>query len=338
MPRKKKESNVLKKRIKACELQIKALLAEKGLKYHASAFESESTLINGRETVFSGGGVWHCVKAAIDDVRCNAAEFVDAKFCSDMGLPSPEQSADYSDLQALYLAMIVPDLYPDVDDRLLKDPHTPELLFPALAHHKLKAARGIIGDNVVDLSEVHALLSEVEMIVEMMSVERRHLPGEKTSPLKKLKADAETKSVRVSEIRRDVAKKSPVHKEVIEFQGKVRELVFKVVSEMGKYHLSVSKETVRHLCLDLFNPQDRESYVDERYKHLSGGSGDDKNKNTTLLKQAKREVNELYEFVYELIDEFLVIYESEGDDEKSEEPFNDDRFVTHLRKIIDQEI
>jgi hypothetical protein len=107
---------------------------------------------------------------------------------------------------------------------------------------------------------------------------------------------------------------------------------------MGKYHLPISKETVRHLCLDLFNPQDRELYVDERYKHLSGGSGDDKNKNTTLLKQAKREVNELYEFVYELIDEFLVTYESEGGDEKSEELFNDDRFVTHLRKIIDQEI
>ncbi|TOB87306.1 hypothetical protein CGJ97_22345, partial [Vibrio parahaemolyticus] len=180
MSRKKKEINVLKKRIKACELQLKALLDEKGLKYHASAFETESTLINGRETVLTGSGVWHYVKAAIEDVRCNAAEFVDDDFCSSIGLPSPKQSAGYTDVQALYLSMIVPELYPDFDDRLLKDPHLPELLFPALAHHKLKTTKKIVEDNIITLSEVdglsaelkgilskiYALLSDVEIIVE----------------------------------------------------------------------------------------------------------------------------------------------------------------------------
>ncbi|WP_273979434.1 hypothetical protein [Vibrio parahaemolyticus] len=451
MSRKKKEINVLKKRIKACELQLKALLDEKGLKYHASAFETESTLINGRETVLAGSGVWHYVKAAIEDVRCNAAEFVDDDFCSSIGLPSPKQSAGYTDVQALYLSMIVPELYPDFDDRLLKDPHLPELLFPALAHHKLKTTKKNVEDHIITLSEVdeiltkvrdslsavdeiptkvkgllskvdeiltkvrnslsednehstevrdslsevdeiltkvrgslsevdgiptevkdplstvdeiltkvrdslsevdglsaelkgilskiYALLSDVEMIVEMMSLSRRKFSGEKTlSPLLKLKADAENKAAKVSEIRRSVTKKSSIQKEAMEFQGKVRELVSKVVSEMGKYHLPISKETVRRLCLDAFIPQDRKQYVDERYKHLAAGCGDYKNRNTTLLKQAKRDVNELYDFVYELIDEFLVSYESKDDDEKSEEIFNDKRLENYLRNIIEKEV
>ncbi len=451
MSRKKKEINVLKKRIKACELQLKALLDEKGLKYHASAFETESTLINGRETVLAGSGVWHYVKAAIEDVRCNAAEFVDDDFCSSIGLPSPKQSAGYTDVQALYLSMIVPELYPDFDDRLLKDPHLPELLFPALAHHKLKTTKKNVEDHIITLSEVdeiltkvrdslsavdeiptkvkgllskvdeiltkvrnslsednelstevrdslsevdeiltkvrgslsevdgiptevkdplstvdeiltkvrdslsevdglsaelkgilskiYALLSDVEMIVEMMSLSRRKFSGEKTlSPLLKLKADAENKAAKVSEIRRSVTKKSSIQKEAMEFQGKVRELVSKVVSEMGKYHLPISKETVRRLCLDAFIPQDRKQYVDERYKHLAAGCGDYKNRNTTLLKQAKRDVNELYDFVYELIDEFLVSYESKDDDEKSEELFNDKRLENYLRNIIEKEV
>ncbi|MGY6511462.1 hypothetical protein [Vibrio sp. 1636] len=353
MSRKKKEINVLKKRIKACELQLKALLDEKGLKYHASAFETESTLINGRETVLTGSGVWHYVKAAIEDVRCNAAEFVDDDFCSSIGLPSPKQSAGYTDVQALYLSMIVPELYPDFDDRLLKDPHLPELLFPALAHHKLKTTKKIVEDNIITLSEVdglsaelkgilskiYALLSDVEMIVEMMSLSRRKFSGEKTlSPLLKLKADAENKAAKVSEIRRTVTKKSSIQKEAMEFQGKVRELVSKVVSEMGKYHLPISKETVRRLCLDAFTPQDRKQYVDDRYKHLAAGCGDYKNRNTTLLKQAKRDVNALYDFVYELIDEFLVFYESKDDDEKSEELFNDKRLENYLRNIIEKEV
>ncbi|HGF5258075.1 TPA: hypothetical protein ACF37V_003747 [Vibrio parahaemolyticus] len=451
MSRKKKEINVLKKRIKACELQLKALLDEKGLKYHASAFETESTLINGRETVLTGSGVWHYVKAAIEDVRCNAAEFVDDDFCSSIGLPSPKQSAGYTDVQALYLSMIVPELYPDFDDRLLKDPHLPELLFPALAHHKLKTTKKNVEDHIITLSEVdeiltkvrdslsevdeiptkvkgllsevdeiltkvrdslsednelstevrdslsevdeiltkvrgslsevdgiptevkdplstvdeiltkvrdslsevdglsaelkgilskiYALLSDVEMIVEMMSLSRRKFSGEKTlSPLLKLKADAENKAAKVSEIRRSVTKKSSIQKEAMEFQGKVRELVSKVISEMGKYHLPISKETVRRLCLDAFIPQDRKQYVDERYKHLAAGCGDYKNRNTTLLKQAKRDVNELYDFVYELIDEFLVSYESKDDDEKSEELFNDKRLENYLRNIIEKEV
>ncbi|EKO3500172.1 hypothetical protein [Vibrio fluvialis] len=479
MSRKKKEINVLKKRIKACELQLKALLDEKGLKYHASAFETESTLINGRETVLAGSGVWHYVKAAIEDVRCNAAEFVDDDFCSSIGLPSPKQSAGYTDVQALYLSMIVPELYPDFDDRLLKDPHLPELLFPALAHHKLKTTKKIVEDHIITLSdvdeiltkvrdslsavdeiptkvrdslsavdevptkvkdllsavdeiptkvkdllsavdeiltkvrdslsednelstkvkdllsevdeiltkvrgslsevdgiptevkdplstvdeiltkvrdslsavdglsaelksilsEVYALLSEVEIIVEMMSLSRRKFSGEKTlSPLLKLKADAENKAAKVSEIRRSVTKKSSIQKEVMEFQGKVRELVSKVVSEMGKYHLPISKETVRRLCLDAFTPQDRKQYVDERYRHLAAGGGDYKNRNTTLLKQAKRDVNALYDFVYELIDEFLVSYELEDDGEKSEELFNDKRLENYLRNIIEKEV
>ncbi|MDE5177857.1 hypothetical protein [Vibrio fluvialis] len=465
MSRKKKEINVLKKRIKACELQLKALLDEKGLKYHASAFETESTLINGRETVLAGSGVWHYVKAAIEDVRCNAAEFVDDDFCSSIGLPSPKQSAGYTDVQALYLSMIVPELYPDFDDRLLKDPHLPELLFPALAHHKLKTTKKIVEDHIITLSdvdeiptkvrdslsavdevptkvkdllsavdeiptkvkdllsavdeiltkvrdslsednelstkvkdllsevdeiltkvrgslsevdgiptevkdplstvdeiltkvrdslsavdglsaelksilsEVYALLSEVEIIVEMMSLSRRKFSGEKTlSPLLKLKADAENKAAKVSEIRRSVTKKSSIQKEVMEFQGKVRVLVSKVVSEMGKYHLPISKETVRRLCLDAFTPQDRKQYVDERYRHLAAGGGDYKNRNTTLLKQAKRDVNALYDFVYELIDEFLVSYELEDDGEKSEELFNDKRLENYLRNIIEKEV
>ncbi len=493
MSRKKKEINVLKKRIKACELQLKALLDEKGLKYHASAFETESTLINGRETVLAGSGVWHYVKAAIEDVRCNAAEFVDDDFCSSIGLPSPKQSAGYTDVQALYLSMIVPELYPDFDDRLLKDPHLPELVFPALAHHKLKTTKKIVEDNIITLSEVdeistkvrdslstvyeistkvrdslstveggatgvkdplsevdeiltkvrdslseddelstevrdslsevneiltkvrdslsevdeiptevkdllstddeiptevkdllstddeiltkvrnslsevdeiltkardslsevdglsaelkgilskiYALLSDVEIIVEMMSLSRRKFSGEKTlSPLLKLKADAENKAAKVSEIRRTVTKKSSIQKEAMEFQGKVRELVSKVVSEMGKYHLPISKETVRRLCLDAFTPQDRKQYVDDRYKHLAAGCGDYKNRNTTLLKQAKRDVNALYDFVYELIDEFLVFYESKDDDEKSEELFNDKRLENYLRNIIEKEV
>ncbi len=465
MSRKKKEINVLKKRIKACELQLKALLDEKGLKYHASAFETESTLINGRETVLAGSGVWHYVKAAIEDVRCNAAEFVDDDFCSSIGLPSPKQSAGYTDVQALYLSMIVPELYPDFDDRLLKDPHLPELLFPALAHHKLKTTKKIVEDHIITLSavdeiptkvrdslsavdevptkvkdllsavdeiptkvkdllsavdeiltkvrdslsednelstkvkdllsevdeiltkvrgslsevdgiptevkdplstvdeiltkvrdslsavdglsaelksilsEVYALLSEVEIIVEMMSLSRRKFSGEKTlSPLLKLKADAENKAAKVSEIRRSVTKKSSIQKEVMEFQGKVRVLVSKVVSEMGKYHLPISKETVRRLCLDAFTPQDRKQYVDERYRHLAAGGGDYKSRNTTLLKQAKRDVNALYDFVYELIDEFLVSYESKDDGEKSEELFNDDRLLKYLRNIIEKEV
>ncbi|HCG8548956.1 TPA: hypothetical protein N2898_003786 [Vibrio parahaemolyticus] len=507
MSRKKKEINVLKKRIKACELQLKALLDEKGLKYHASAFETESTLINGRETVLAGSGVWYYVKAAIEDVRCNAAEFINDDFCSSLGLPSPKRSAGYTDVQALYLSMIVPELYPDFDDRLLKDPHLPELLFPALAHHKLKTTKKIVEDNIITLSEVdeistkvrdslstvyeiltkvrdsltavdesltkvrdslsavdelstevrgslstvegistgvkdslsevdeiltkvrdslseddelstevrdslsevneiltkvrdslsevdeiptevkdplstddeiltkvrnslsevdeiltkardslsevdglsaelkgilskiYALLSDVEIIVEMMSLSRRKFSGEKTlSPLLKLKADAENKAAKVSEIRRSVTKKSSIQKEVMEFQGKVRELVSKVVSEMGKYHLPISKETVRRLCLDAFTPQDRKQYVDERYKHLAAGCGDYKNRNTTLLKQAKRDVNALYDFVYELIDEFLVSYESKDDGEKSEELFNDDRLLKYLRNIIEKEV
>ncbi|WP_180772362.1 hypothetical protein [Vibrio parahaemolyticus] len=521
MSRKKKEINVLKKRIKACELQLKALLDEKGLKYHASAFETESTLINGRETVLAGSGVWHYVKAAIEDVRCNAAEFINDDFCSSLGLPSPKRSAGYTDVQALYLSMIVPELYPDFDDRLLKDPHLPELLFPALAHHKLKTTKKIVEDNIITLSEVdeistkvrdslstvyeistkvrdsltavdesltevrdslsavdelstevrgslstvegistgvkdslsevdeiltkvrdslseddelstevrdslsevneiltkvrdslsevdeiptevkdplstddeiltkvkdplstddeiltkvrnslsevdeiltkardslsevdglsaglkgilsevYALLSDVEMIVEMMSLSRLKFSGEKTlSPLLKLKADAENKAAKVSEIRRTVTKKSSIQKEVMEFQGKVRELVSKVVSEMGKYHLPISKETVRRLCLDAFTPQDRKQYVDERYKHLAAGCGDYKNRNTTLLKQAKRDVNALYDFVYELIDEFLVSYESKDDGEKSEELFNDKRLENYLRNIIEKEV
>ncbi|HBC3481221.1 TPA: hypothetical protein KDY88_002675 [Vibrio parahaemolyticus] len=353
MSRKKKEINVLKKRIKACELQLKALLDEKGLKYHASAFETESTLINGRETVLAGSGVWHYVKAAIEDVRCNAAEFVNDDFCSSIGLPSPKQSAGYTDVQALYLSMIVPELYPDFDDRLLKDPHLPELLFPALAHHKLKTTKKIVEDNIITLSEVdglsaelkgilskiYALLSDVEIIVEMMSLSRRKFSGEKTlSPLLKLKADAENKAAKVSEIRRSVTKKSSIQKEAMEFQGKVRELVSKVVSEMGKYHLPISKETVRRLCLDAFTPQDRKQYVDDRYKHLAAGCGDYKNRNTTLLKQAKRDVNALYDFVYELIDAFLVSYESKDDGEKSEELFNDDRLLKYLRNIIEKEV
>ncbi|EIZ0312020.1 hypothetical protein MNO15_004277 [Vibrio parahaemolyticus] len=353
MSRKKKEINVLKKRIKACELQLKVLLDEKGLKYHASAFETESTLINGRETVLAGSGVWHYVKAAIEDVRCNAAEFVNADFCSSLGLPSPKRSADYTDVQALYLSMIVPELYPDFDDRLLKDPHLPELLFPALAHHKLKTTKKIVEDNIITLSEVdglsagikgilsevYTLLSEVEIIVEMMSLSRRKFSGEKTlSPLLKLKADAENKAAKVSEIRSSVTKKSSIQKEVMEFQGKVRELVSKVISEMGKYHLPISKETVRRLCLDAFTPQDRKQFVDERYKHLAAGCGDYKNRNTTLLKQAKRDVNALYDFVYELIDEFLVSYESKDDGEKSEELFSDDRLLKYLRNIIEKEV
>lgn len=161
MSRKKKEINVLKKRIKACELQLKALLDEKGLKYHASAFETESTLINGRETVLAGSGVWHYVKAAIEDVRCNTAEFINDDFCSSLGLPSPKRSSGYTDVQALYLSMIVPELYPDFDDRLLKDPHLPELLFPALAHHKLKTTKKVVEDNIITLSEVDEISTKV---------------------------------------------------------------------------------------------------------------------------------------------------------------------------------
>lgn len=150
----------LKKQCKEYELSIKESLKLQGINYHAKSLELD--------VMQTRGHIIHYVYDAITDVRNDAFEFIDYEFCILNGLPIMNWlHSDFSDAQALFISLIVNELYPDIDDLLDKQPNTEALLFPALARYKLNKARAAIEEG--SFEKARLLIEEIAIISEMIT-------------------------------------------------------------------------------------------------------------------------------------------------------------------------
>lgn len=241
----------LNKKCKQLESDIKNSLAERGMKYHAKSLELDAMQTRGH--------IINYVYEAIDDVKSSAFDYIDDNFCNTHGLPLLENLDNFSDAQALYVAMVVPELYPDIDDRLEKSPNIPELLFPALARDKLNKARVLIENG--DFNQVELLVDEVEVISEMIVTARRYVNPE---PYKLLKQSRLEREKSVSEIRLETVKKSSAYTFSKELRKYVNAYSLEVKSLLEKHNRLAESTDVLHYGvkgLDIHNFKDHDVFL-----------------------------------------------------------------------------
>ncbi|TVU59035.1 hypothetical protein FQP88_20960 [Vibrio atlanticus] len=210
----KKRCNELENNIKQSmtfrkehELSNSASKKLTGFNYHAKCFETEH----------EKGRLIYYVYDAIADVRANAIGnmhgvasgeedvfgYIDDAFCELHGLPLLDRFDELTDAQALFISLVIPELYPDIDDVVETNPNVAELLMPALARDKLTKVRdGISLDNFDD---AELLLEEVGQIAEMIIVVHQYL---NPAPYKVVVANKKQHNEKVSNVRSESVKRT----------------------------------------------------------------------------------------------------------------------------------
>ncbi|WP_043993582.1 hypothetical protein [Moritella sp. PE36] len=205
---------MLKKQCKEHESNIKKSLKLQGINYNTKAFEADVKVPKIDAKTFkvddqSDGFkiriyIIDYVYNAIADVKNNAFEFIDDEFCELHSLPNLDRFHDeLSDAQAVFISLIVNELYPDMDGILDKRPNTAMLLLPALAHDKLNKARSAI--EIDNLKKAESLIEEVRGIAEMIVIVHSYFTPEPYKLFNKKRAD---KVKKTSAIRSEAVKKS----------------------------------------------------------------------------------------------------------------------------------
>lgn len=234
MARPPNKQAILKKRCKDHESDIKNTLEERGIKYHLKSLD----LAPRKDRMH----LLHLIETAIDDVKdC----VIDETFLKTHGLPSVEK---FSDAQALYVAMIVPELYPDIDHLLEDFPNTPELLFPALARDKLNKARVLIEN--ADFNKAELLIEEVAVISEMIVTAHRYV---KPEPYKlrdeKNKLTKVNKGMKTSKARQKAVKKSSAYIFSLEIRKYIEQYALNVKLLLEANEMSFDSSSVAYYCV-----------------------------------------------------------------------------------------
>ncbi|MDV5170985.1 hypothetical protein [Photobacterium rosenbergii] len=182
------------------------------------------------------------VDAAIEDVRVNGADLIDEEFCKLHDLPSPEHIASYSDIQALYVAFVVPELFPDVGVHgdIVDEEVAEQFLFPALARRKaeqalfeVKKIRKVAragGEFNTDLAV--KLVDDLHFIEGMLLCERQTVNAE---PYVKRREHKKLAEEELASKRRASVKNSSSHKESAKMQPFFNEFVNQVHVLMAKH-------------------------------------------------------------------------------------------------------
>lgn len=227
----------LKKQCKEYELSIKKSLELQGIHYHAKALELDAMKTRGH--------IIYYVYDAIADVKNNAFEFINYEFCMLHGLPILDWlHGDFSDAQALFISLIVSELYPDIDELLEKQPNTAMLLLPALARDKLNKARAAIKEGSFDKAEL--LIEEVRCIAEMIVTADRYL---NPAPYKSLNEEKQKHKKNISDMRSELVKKTDVYKLSQEFQSIVSDYAHKVKLLLESKKLPSEPEDIISTCV-----------------------------------------------------------------------------------------
>lgn len=292
----------LKKQCKEYELSIKKSLKFQGINYHASSLELDAKKTRGHIISY--------VYDAISDVKNNAVEFIDDAFCELHGLPTLEHfHKELSDAQALFISLIISELYPDIDGLLEKQPNTAMLLFPALARDKLNKARHEIENNNFEKAEL--LIEEVRGIAEMIVIVDRYF---NPAPYKSLNEERQLRKNSVSVIRSDTVKKTAQY----DFSVKLRTLVIgyvKGVTELlASNQLETDSASIISACLKGLEMHDASNSFDAS----------------------------LSSFAYQLEEDYIALYEkekfNEDDDQQSRDEVLEDVFLspaTIRRHVVD---
>ncbi len=205
-----------------------------GFNYHAKYFETEH----------EKGRLIYYVYDAIADVRVNAYDFIDDAFCELHGLPLLDRFDELTDAQALFISLVVPELYPDIDDVVETNSNAVELLMPALARDKLTKARdGISLDNFDD---AELLLEEVGQIAEMIIVVHQYL---NPAPYKVVVANKKQQIEKVSNIRSELVKRTVVYKASQDFQSVVTKYALNVKSLLESKAMPSGPEDIISACV-----------------------------------------------------------------------------------------
>ncbi|WP_282110769.1 hypothetical protein [Shewanella algicola] len=237
----KKRCNELENNIKQSmtfrkehELSNSASKKLTGFNYHARYFETEH----------EKGRLIYYVYDAIDDVRVNAYDFIDDAFCELHGLPLLDRFDELTDAQAIFISLIVPELYPDIDDVVETNSNVVELLMPALARDKLTKARGAISLDNFDDAEL--LLEEVGHIAEMIIVVHQYL---NPAPYKVVVANKKQRIEKVSNIRSELVKRTVVYKASQDFQSVVTKYALNVKSLLESKAMPSGPEDIISACV-----------------------------------------------------------------------------------------
>ncbi|CED61884.1 Putative uncharacterized protein [Moritella viscosa] len=250
MARSVNKKATLKKQCKEHELNIKESLKLQGINYHASALELDVRKMRGHIISY--------VYEAITDVKNNAFEFIDDEFCVLHGLPTIDRFHDeLSDTQALFISLIVSELYPDIDALLEKQPNTAMLLFPALARDKLNKARSAIENDNVENAELR--IEEVRCIAEMIVIVHRYF---NPAPYKSLNEEKQQHNKKVSDMRRELVKKTRQYDFSVKLRALVDVYVKGVIELFSDNELELDSHSITLSCLKGIETQSNPAPLD----------------------------------------------------------------------------
>lgn len=152
----------------------------------------------------------NAVEDAIADVRVDYGELLNSDYCSSIGLAPPELSTTYSDIEALHLALVTTEYYPNTEK--VKGKFPPEAFYAALSLRKLEQARQYLSKQ--NHPKVIALLTEVKQFRGVLAGELFVRPGGKYDD----KLESDTKSEHISRVRSRAVKKSKTYEENMDRQ------------------------------------------------------------------------------------------------------------------------
>lgn len=294
---------MLKKQCKEHESNIKKSLKLQGINYNTKAFEVDVKVPKIDAKTFKVDDqndgfkiriyIVDYVYNAISDVKNNAFEFIDDEFCELHSLPNLERFHDeLSDAQAIFISLIVNELYPDMDSILDKRPNTAMLLLPALAHDKLNKARIAIDKESFEIAEL--LIEEVRSIAEMIVIVHRYF---NPAPYKALSEEKQQHKKSVSDMRSELVKKTAKYGFSLELRALVVDYA-EDVKLLLEHHNMLGKLTditifsVKGLDLHTFDDDNK------FYDSLSNLAYEFEEKYETLYKQRKMEKDDNLEDVF----------------------------------------
>lgn len=138
---------------------------------------------------------------AIEDIRTGRGLCLDAAYCERIGFAPPEAAARYSPAEALHLALVTPEYYPDTGKQ--GDETEPEAIYAALGLRLLEKAEFARSQQKTD--SALALLDQVSQLRDMLADETRIRPAGESHPNLKAEsrreyiADIRSQAVRASD-------------------------------------------------------------------------------------------------------------------------------------------
>lgn len=278
MARPVNKKSALKKQCKEYELSIKESLKLQDIHYHAKSLELDAMQTRGH--------IINYVYDAIADVRLNASEYkddvIDDAFCELHGLPTVDRFHDeLSDAQALFVSLIVNELYPDIDDLLKTQPNTAMLLLTALARDKLNKAGSAIEEDNFEKAEL--LIEEVRGVAEMIVMVHSHL---NPAPYKSLNEEKQQHKKSVSDMRSELVKKTAKYGFSLELRALVVDYAENVKLLLEHHNMldeltDITIFSVKGLDLHFFGD------MSEFYKSLSNLAYEFEEKYEALYMQSK---------------------------------------------------